>query len=178
VSPILDDARFDYLRPRVDATGNLYFIRRPYELPKYETKNIVLDTLLFPFRLVRALFHYLNFFSLMYSRKPLTSASGPERQADIKEIMMQGKRIDAQKAIREFGLVRGVPSLVPASWELVKRDEAGHETILARNVASYDLSSDGTVVHSNGFGIFVLGEQAQSLLAHKDQMIGEITGGR
>jgi hypothetical protein len=81
--------------------------------------------------LLRAVFHYLNFFSLMYTRKPLTSASGPAMQADIKSILLQGRRIDAQKALGSEQPVQGAPSLVPNSWELVSRSREGVERILA-----------------------------------------------
>jgi hypothetical protein len=174
VSPILDNAEFDFIKPRVDPKGHLLFIRRPYERPSYGAHNVLTDALFFPFRLLRAIFHYLNFFSLMYSRKPLTGASGPEVKADIKEVMLQGRRIDAQKALRSAGLVRGVPSLVPSSWQLISRDENGHEKILAQNVSSYDLTADGTVVYSNGCGVFILDASGQSKLAHRDNVIGEL----
>lgn len=174
VEPILESPDFDYLKPRVDSTGNLLFIRRPYEVPSYSATNILTDTLFFPFRLLRALFHYLNFFSLMYSRKPLTSASGPAMQADIKKILLQGRRIDAEKALRSERPVQGVPSLVPSSWELVSRTRAGEERVLATNVTSYDLSADGTIVYSNGRGVFVLERDGSAGLAAKDDLIAEV----
>lgn len=174
IEPILEDPAFDYLKPRVCPAGNLLFIRRPYEAPRYGATTLLADTLLFPFRLLRAVFHYLNFFSLMYSRKPLTSASGPAVKADIKNILLQGRRIDAERALRSERPVSGVPSLVPSNWQLVSRTRQGVEQVLATNVASYDVGSDGTVVYSNGHGIFVLGRDGQVGLALKDQLVGEV----
>lgn len=174
VSPILDDPRFDHLRPRVCPAGNLHYIRRPYEAPRYGAQSLLLDTLLFPFRLLRAVFHYLNFFSLMYSRKPLTSASGPAAQADLKNILLQGRRIDAEKALRSARAVQGVPSLVPDSWQLVRRDGQGREELLATNVASYDIGPDGTVVYSNGRGVFVLGGDGASQLALAGELVADV----
>lgn len=174
LAPILEDAHFDFIKPRVDAEGNLLFIRRPYELPKYSAANFFSDTLFFPFRLLRAVFHYLNFFSLMYSRKPLTSATGPMLHADIKNIILQGRRIDAEKALRQEGSVHGVPSLVPASWQLVSRSQQGAERILASNVASYDICANGRIVYSNGRGVFMLGNGGESALAFKSELVGEV----
>lgn len=174
VAPILESPDFDYLKPRVCPAGNLLFIRRPYEAPRYSTTNLLTDTLFFPFRLLRALFHYLNFFSLMYSRKPLTSASGPALRADLKSILLQGRRIDAEKALRSERPVQGVPSLVPSSWELVSRNREGVERVLATNVTSYDLSPDGTIVYSNGRGVFVLEQDGSAGLALKDDLIAEV----
>lgn len=174
VSPVLENPRWDYLKPRVHASGDLLFIRRPYEAPRYNANNLVLDTLLFPFRLLRAVFHYLNFFSLMYSRKPLTSASGPQVQADLKDILLQGRRIDAQKALRTMRTVQGVPSLVPDSWELVRRDRDGNERVLATNVASYDVSADGAIVYTNGQGVFMIEPDGSAALALRDQLVGDV----
>jgi hypothetical protein len=175
VTPILDDARFDFLRPRVDPAGNLLFIRRPYRQTTYGMGNVFTDTLLFPFRLLRAIFHYLNFFSLMYSRKPLTSADNPAVQADIKQILLQGRVVDAQKALRTARAVQGVPSLVPDDWELVRRDADGNERVLATNVASYDIGADGTIVYSNGQGVFVLDGSGSARLALTDQLVNEVS---
>jgi len=174
VTPILDDAGFDHLKPRVDAAGNLLFIRRPYEAPRYEAHSFLTDILLFPFRLLRAVFHYLNFFSLMYSRKPLTSASGPAFQADLKNILLQGRRIDAEKALRSARTVQGVPSLVPDSWVLVRRDAGGQERVLATNVASYDLAGDGSILFSNGGGVFVLESDGSARLAVTDELVLDV----
>ena len=174
VSAVLDDPRFDHLRPRVCSAGNLHFIRRPHEASSYGTSNLLLDTLLFPFRLLRAVFHYLNFFSMVYSRKPLTSASGPELSADAKDILLQGRRIDAQKALREARSANGIPSLVPASWELVRRDAQGREQVLATHVASYDLGADGTIVHTNGRGVFVLEPGGGERLALTEALVADV----
>jgi hypothetical protein len=174
VVPIADDARFDHLRPRVCPQGNLYFIRRPHEQPQTPMASVLLDTLLFPFRLLRAVFHYLNFFSLMYSRKPLTSANGPAHEADLKQLVLQGRRIDAEKALRKRASSHGVPSLVPADWELIRLDPQGRETVVARHVASFDIAPDGTVLHSNGRGVFVLDGRGEPRLALTQPLVSEL----
>ena len=177
LTTVLEDPRLDYLQPRMGANGLLYFIRRPYEAPRYGTKNMLLDTLMFPFRLLRALFHYLNFFSLMYTRKPLTTAAGPALQADLKDILLKGKRFDAEAALRSGAKLNGVPSLVPASWQLVSRSTEGEETVLASHVASFDISANGAILFSNGYGAFALdgGNPPQVLL--KDKLIADVIAG-
>lgn len=171
---VLDDANTDFLHPRVSANGDLLFIRRPYEAPQYSSGNLLLDAVLFPFRLLRAVFHYLNFFSMMYSRKPLTGAGGPSAQADVRAIILKGKRIDAEKALRSENMVAGVPSLVPASWQLVQRSRRGDERVLASNVASYDLTPSGRILYSNGRGVFLLGDDGRSTLVLKGDLVGDI----
>lgn len=174
IEPVLESAQHDFLHPRVCKHGNLHFIRRPYEAPSYSSSNFLLDTLLFPFRLLRAVFHYLNFFSLMYSRKPLTGAAGPAVRADIKDIILKGRRINAEKALREGNQINGIASLVPRSWELVSRNSHGAERVLATNVASYDLMDDGSIVYSNGRAVFMLGAGTQSTLVLKDDLVGDV----
>jgi hypothetical protein len=174
VTPILDDPKYDHLKPRVTQSGDLLFIRRPYHAMQYGTVSMINDALLFPFRLLRALFHYLNFFSMMYSRKPLTSANGPAVQADIKNILLQGRRVDVERAMRNSHSIQGVPSLVPDSWQLISRNQQGVEHMLASNVASFDISSDGSIVFSNGRGIFMISQDGSSHLAGTNDFIGEV----
>src|SRR5215813_3143528 len=171
---VLEDPRFDFLQPRVGANGFLYFIRRPYETPRYGTENALIDALMFPFRLLRALLHYLNFFSLMYTRKPLITASGPAVQADLKDILIKGKRLDAEAALRTGVQLNGVPSLVPASWQLICRSPQGEERVLASHVASFDIAADGAILFSNGYGVFCLDGSDPPEVLLKDKLIAEV----
>jgi hypothetical protein len=176
IQTVLESGTHDFLHPRIGADGVLHFIRRPYETANYSAGNILLDTLLFPFRLLRAVFHFLNFFSLMYSRKPLTGAAGPKVQADIKHIILKGRHIDAEKALRQENAINGVASLVPRSWELVARTQQGQETVLATNVASYDLLANGSIIYSNGRAMFKLGNGSQAGVLLQADLIGDIVG--
>lgn len=174
ITPVLEDPRYDFLSPRVAQDGALYFIRRPYEPPRYNAGNVALDTLFFPFRLLRAVFHFLNFFSLMYSRKPLTGAGGMPLQADTKNIVLQGKRIDAERALRKEASIGGIPSLVPSSWQLVRRHRGGGEAVVASNVSSFDITANGNVVYSNGRGLFALDDQGRSSLVLQGDLVGAV----
>ena len=174
LTAILEDPRLDFLQPRVGADGFLYFIRRPYEAPRYAMGNALTDVLLFPLRVLRALFHYLNFFSLMYSRKPLITASGPAFQADPKEILIKGKRLDAEVALRTGVPLDGVPSLVPASWQLVCRNPQGEERVLASHVVSFDIASDCTILFSNGYGVFALDGANPPQVLLRDKLIADV----
>lgn len=148
---LADDARFDFVAPRIDAAGNLYAIRRPIEKPAGERAgSVLLDTVLFPIRLLKAVFGFLNVFSMIYGKEPLRSAGGPrtpELDQDLGKIWLQGRLIDLQR-VRDDPQYAG--KLVPASWELVRRRGSGDWEVLARHVASFDLAGDGTVAYSNG----------------------------
>ncbi len=173
IEPVLEDPTYDFLQPRVCSAGNLYYLRRPYEAPRYGGKNILVDIVMFPFRLLRAVFHYLNFFSMMYSRKPLTGAGGPDMQIDAKELMLKGMRIDAERALKRERSVNGVPSLVPSSWQLVRRTQQGQESVLARHVAAFSISADDTIVYTNGCGIFQLTPNGSATIA-RDRVVEEV----
>ncbi|MGH1485075.1 MAG: hypothetical protein ACRBCI_02570 [Cellvibrionaceae bacterium] len=173
ISPVLEHSNFDFISPKVAQHGDLYFIRRPYTIPNYSYGNAFIDLIALPFRLLRTLFHYLNFMSLVYSEKPLTSASGPKVTADLKNILLKGKQIDAEKALRTEKRIQGVPSLVPKSWQLIRKTRSGKEMIIAENVASFYLTDEDIIIYSNGIGIFEANEECHNVLA-RDKLINEI----
>lgn len=174
LTAVLEDPRWDFMQPRVGSNGFLYFIRRPYEAPRYGFGSMIVDTLLFPFRLLRAVFHYLNFFSLMYTRKPLTTASGPAMEADLKNILIKGKRMDAEAALRSHARLSGVPSLVPASWKLMCRSPEGQEYVLASSVASFDIAADDSLLFTNGYGVFALTSGGSPKVLLKEKLILDV----
>lgn len=175
LATVLEDPQYDYLQPHISPDGYMYYIRRPYAMHDYSGYAFITDFLLFPFRLLRAVFHYLNFFSLVYSKKPLTTASGPHLKGDdLKNIMLRGKVIDAEKTLRRASRIQGVPSLVPPSWELVRRSQNNDEKVVARNVAAFDISFDGTIAYSNGCGVFTLRSQNNPNLILKDNLIEDV----
>ena len=53
------------------------------------------------------------------------------------------------------------PALVPKSWELTKKGPTGEPTVVARGVLSFDLAEDGSVVYSNGTGVYVRDPQGK-----------------
>ena len=113
---------------------------------------------------------------MLVESEPLTGAAGPKVQADIKQIILKGRQIDAEKALRTENAINGVASLVPRSWELVSRTPQGQETVLATNVASYDLLADGSIIYSNGRAVFTLGRASQSSLLLQADLIDDIVG--
>jgi hypothetical protein len=158
MTTLAESEQFDFLSPRVTADGDLFYIKRPYETMQkrnYPLHKMLLDVVLFPFRLARAFFHFLNFFSMAFSRKPLTTASGPKVEGpDQKTLMLRGRVIDAEEALAKQGQTEEAPGLVPPTWQLICRKANGEEKVLTSSVLSYDLAADGSVVYTNGTGIF------------------------
>ncbi|HVT83315.1 MAG TPA: hypothetical protein VHM90_21930 [Phycisphaerae bacterium] len=171
---LLEDAAWDYLVPRVRLENGkevLYFIRRPYKAAGHDFNpwRIPLDMVLFPFRMLRAIFAFLNAFSMFFTQKPLTTAGGPKNQkVEMRFLELHGKWIDTQKALR--AAEKGKPAaLVPATWELMSMTEDGTLKSLATSVLAFDMAPDGTLVYSNGSEIFRLppGGPAERVCAHR-----------
>lgn len=152
MTTLMESDTSDYLSPRVGADGSLYFIRRPYSphARPVSLGHLLLDIVLFPIRLVRAFVHFFNFFSLAFSGKPLMTAGGSrEKGPDAATLMLWGKMIDAEKALKTSKDGKSA-SLVPTTWQLVRQDHSRQESVLAKAVLSFDLASDGSVIYTDG----------------------------
>jgi hypothetical protein len=171
---LLDDPRHDYVAPRMDAQGRLYAIRRPADKPQHERAGLALkDTLLMPIRLLKAVFGYLNFFTMVYGKEPLRSAGGPRTPAldqDLGKLWLHGRMIELSKVKTDpqYG-----GNLVPRNWELVRIARAGAAPeVIAQHAAGFDLRADGSVVFTNGYDIFELNDGQRRTLARQEQVAG------
>ena len=162
---LLEDERYDFVAPRLHPDGTLYAIRRPVDKPAVERAGSALkDTLLLPFRLLKAVFGYLNFFSMVYGKEPLRSAGGPrtpELDQDLGKLWLHGRLIELSK-------VRNDPhyasNLVPRSWELVRKPPGRALQIVMPHVASFDIAADGSIVYTNGFDVMSWRDGAKAQL--------------
>jgi hypothetical protein len=157
IVPLLEDAEHDYLDPRMDTEGTLYCIRKPYLSlrPHFNPFRVLLDVVLFPFRLFFAIFQFLNFFTVRYTGKTLvTSGNARQKQVDIRQMMMLGNLLQAQ---REAAVSKdNEEGLVAKSWELVRRTASGEINVIQRGVLSFDLCSDGSLLFTDGSSVFLL----------------------
>ena len=86
-----------------------------------------------PIRLLKAVFGYLNFFTMVYGKEPLRSAGGPrtpELDQDLGKVWLHGRMIELSKVKNDpqYG-----GNLVPGNWELIRVERAGaHAEVLAR----------------------------------------------
>ena len=154
------------------ADGALYYIRRPYnEHARVRPLRALKDTVLLPFRLLFALMGFLNFFSMRYSGKKLSTPAGtPRRDVDMKQMMIWGNLIQAEQSAEDEGA-----DMVPSSWQLARRSPDGNEEVLAYGVLAYDLASDGTIVYSNGNAIFVRHPDGRKEQVVKERLIEQVT---
>ena len=152
LSTLAEHPKFDFLTPRLTADGTLFYIRRPYRTgPDLRPLAVLKDVVLFPFRLVYAVFQFLQFFSMNYTGKKLTTAGGTKtREMDLKRMMIWGNMVTAAKETP----TEEPADLVPKSWELIRRRPDGADEILARGVLAFDLAPDGSAFYTNGNAIF------------------------
>jgi hypothetical protein len=176
VATLAEDPKFDLLTPQLSTDGCLYYIRRPYRDPNQPPTmwRAALALVLLPFRLLFAVFQFLNFFTMRYTGNTLTTTGNSrQRHADIRKMMIWGNMIDADKAADRAD--DGTPALVPKSWELIRRrKDSNTEEVVAKGVLSYDLYSDGTVLYSNGSGIYRLDQKGTPERLTKDSLIEQV----
>lgn len=153
LSDILENSEYDYLKPRDDEDGNLYYIRRKYE-PMKNKGNLLLDILLFPVRIIKAIGGFLSVFSMAFGGEPLRSGGknpAKSRTADEREIFVEGNMIKAQKKRSEDS----DDGIIPSGWELIK-NENGAEKVLKKGVMDYFITDDGDIIYSNGSALRIL----------------------
>jgi len=168
ITCLAEDPEADLLGPQQDAEGSLYYIRRPRPVRRtgFDPLGIVKDTVLFPFRLSFAVFQFFNFFSMRYTGRPLSTSRGgaAQRMPDMRRMMVWGNVVDADQAMKENrDGDPDAPALVPSSWHLIRQTAAGKQ-VLAKGVLSFDLAPDGSVLYSNGSGVYKLNAGADRLL--------------
>jgi hypothetical protein len=146
----------DFLLPKADAAGTVYFIRRPHLKPgQADFLTILKDLVLLPYRLVVAVFGFLNVFSVLFGQKPLLTSGGPDdHQIDVSRRIIHGQMMDVVETARKAG--RKVA--VPREWQLVKRPVGGPEQTVADHIVWYDLDPDGKVVATDGYQVLVDGQ--------------------
>lgn len=154
LSTLIEHEQFDYLQPSELADGSLVYLRRPYKPGQrgHSAWTDLQDILLFPYRLARAGFYFLNFFSMMFSGQPLRTAGGPERPAgqDSRFLSLWGQMVDTRRQMLLPGQKKEEQGLVPKDWQLIRRSTSGQEVTLADGVLTFDVGPGGEILYSDG----------------------------
>ena len=164
----------DLINPLRTADGTLYYIRKPYEThaPDASLLGSLKDAALFPFRLGQAIFQYFNVFSMMYTGKPLVTSKGAaQKRMDPRQMFINGNLAAARMG---QGTDEEEPGLVPKSWELVRQGSAGSAEVVAKGVLSFDLTSDGAMLYSDGASIHFAGPDGKSERLVKAESIEQV----
>jgi len=157
VEEILADEKYNFTHPIEARDGSLYFIRSPYRLEERGggVLTVLKDVVLFPIRLIRALFGFFDFFTMKYSGKTLNHAGGKAKTKPENQRFVDGNLIDAEKELqknRESG--EEFPGYVPRTHELCRLVDSRTE-VLKKGVLAYELCREGIVI-SNGSYLLLL----------------------
>jgi hypothetical protein len=132
------------------------------------------DLLLFPFRLLFAIFQFMNFFTMRYTGKTLvTSGNARQRQADLRQMTMLGNLIQAQRDAQQSA-ERDREGLVARSWELIRKSGGGEPEVLERGVLSFDLCDDGAIVYTDGSRVFLRQPDGKKEKLADDKFISQV----
>lgn len=165
------DGKYSYVKPKRSVSGELYCIRRPNK--EKGSGNIFLDILLFPFRILKAIFGFLQAFTVIFGNTSLTSSTSegnnPARGKTTsgRKLFVDGALIEADKEFkknrkfkdREYGFI-------PASWKLVKLGEK--EEVLASGVCDYALGESDTLYYTDGRHVWRRAEGKDKKLANAE----------
>lgn len=172
LSTVAEHPNFDYLTPQMTADGTLYCIRRPYRTgPDFKPMQFAKDAVLFPFRVLYAVFQFLQFFSVKYSGKKLTTSGDTKaREMDLKRMMIWGNMVTAAQETHG----EEPQDLVPKSWEFIRRKPGGSDEVLAKGVLAYDIEPNGTILYTNGSAIYRLADDGRAEQLVREGMIEQV----
>ena len=177
---IFSDPKFDYLKAQVDLAGNLYFIERPYQVESVNNsfggflKNIVLA----PFKILKAIVAWLDFFTQRYTGESLKRTSGRNpakvQQKTEEELFVEGNLIEVQKNTeKNKGLGEKFPGSIPNSWKLIQVTPTGERHILKSGVMSYVLH-ESSIIYSNGRHLIELDHEGNEEVLVEAKLISKI----
>lgn len=151
--------RFSYIKPCESADGYIYYIKKPYSEDQSGNTSIG-DVLLAPFRLVGAIFGFLNFFTIKYSGKTLTKSAGNTKSKNMSEekMFIDGNIFEAGKEL-ENNRRQGdkFPGAIPHSYQLCRRlGKDGKEEIVKKGIIAYACRDNGEILCSNGLHLLSL----------------------
>lgn len=180
---VASDPKFDFFKPKMDSLGNLYFIKRPYSRDgsHHSPVTTIKDIIFAPFKIIRAIVGWLDFFTQRYTGESLKTTSGnnpaKSQQKSEEELFVEGNLIKAQQNLeRNQKSGEKYPGMIPKSWELVKMLPTGEMTTLKRGVMSFALKDD-TIFYSNGKYLIELDADQNEHLRIEAKLISKIICG-
>ena len=159
IEEVVRDKKYAYVKPKIAQNGDLYCIKRPNGEKK--SGNIFLDILLFPFRIIKAIFGFLQAFVMIFGQTSLTSSTAEGsrgRETDRNKLYVDGALIEADKELKRNAKKKGKEyGFIPQSWKLVKRS-GEKEEIVKSGVCDLALCRDGGAYCTDGKHIYYLKE--------------------
>ncbi len=169
---LLGDPEHDYMNPQMDAEGNLYCIRRPYFRGGFRSHGEALkDFLLIPFRLLKAIYGFLDAFSRLFGKQTLTNAAtGEKREVNGRDVYLKGVKLDANVDKQEGKET----AVVPDSWKLIRKSAEGNIDVLASHVGDFRLTASGHILWSDGRRLHLYEDGVSQKLYSSKQMMEQV----
>lgn len=156
MSEIIADDAYDFLHPHEDKQGNLYYIKQPYGGEKPKSGITFKDVVMFPYRLIKGLFGFLNFFATVFGGESLKGNDNSfdntkTKNRSKKDIIIEGNIINAEKMNKINSESDDNNSgIMPLSRALIMRSPDGSEEIVKKGVLDFNLTENGEIIFSNG----------------------------
>ncbi len=151
ITELYGDDKYSYVCPKDDKNGNLYCIRRPIKEKK--KRNLFIDILLIPWRILQAIYYFLESFVMLFTGKTFTEKTeNPTkgRSRTSRQILIDGNLIEADKEYRRNQRNKDkLAGFVPLSWQLVKISNGAVE-VIKKGISAFDVENDGSVICANG----------------------------
>ena len=175
IKEIAAEKRSALVKPKFSQDGTLYYIKRPNRPEK--RGNVLSDILLFPFRILKAIFGFLQAFVAIFGHTSLTSQTeggdnpARGRKTDAGKLWLDGALLDADHEYkRNAKKQKGEAGFIPLSWKLVRRTAQGEEEIKS-GVCDYALCKDGGVYCTNGRHIFYVKDGVSRKIADTERCL-------
>lgn len=156
---VLTDDNYDFFKPKCDSGGNMYCIKRPYK-DTLRNKASLKDVFLAPFKIIKAIIGWLDYFTKSYAGESLKTKGGnPARSKNLseKEIFIENNLINVEKSLAESKQAGNqYPGIAPNNWQLIKVNAAGEQTVVKKGVLDYAITQNGDIVFSNGKFILMI----------------------
>lgn len=159
---------FDYLRPKQDANGTLYVIRRPYksDAPKRLTLLDKAKNIGATFKGLGKLLQAIGDPEGTAKRTPRVAGQSNE---EAQKRMLEGIMVDISRGGEKDSDDEGC---IPADWVLMRQTVDGHFEEVQRGVADYDFDGDA-LVYTDGRRIICV-EDGKKTVLHKAVFIPRV----
>ena len=170
IETLFESSGNDLLKPQNDSKGNFYYIRQPYKSPVPQKESVIKSVLLFPVRLIKAIFGFINVFSVIFGGEPLRKN---QKRGDIKtknksarQIFFEERLLEAEKNEKENAAAGDRnPGIFPRNRVLVRVAPDGSETVIGKGIMDYTLCDEG-VLCSNGKELLLIdGDGGEKVIA-------------